>query len=451
MTAERIFFKIWLPRGSTLCPPLIRSSLLTAPMSLEATNEKLQAKVNALLLQVQKLEMEASGSSKQSTAPKREKITQMSSEVVDTNPYSRLMALQRMGIVENYENIRDFTVMIVGIGGIGSVAAEMLTRCGVGKLIMFDYDKVEIANMNRLFFQPYQAGMTKTDAAKQTLETINPDVVFDAYCYDITSSRNFDHFQNLIKNGGLGGNKSVDLVLSCVDNYAARITINTACNELDQVWMESGVSEDAVSGHIQTMLPGRTACFQCVPPLIIAQGIDESTLKREGVCAASLPTTMGIVAGLLVQNVLKYLLEFGQVSYYLGYNALNNYFPSEIVRPNVECVSRQCRSVCKKWEGKWQPAVWVSPAERARHEEPVDHGDNEWGISTDSDGEDEEANEKKQQQEERGGGMEDDLINALNGSSTAPVAAATSVPTPPPVEQEDEASLEDLMNALNGL
>jgi hypothetical protein len=47
--------------------------------------------------------------------------------------------------------------------------------------------------------------------------------------------------------------------------------------------------------------------------------------------------------------------------------------------------------------------------------------------------------------------MEDDLINALNGSSTAPVAAATSVPTPPPVEQEDEASLEDLMNALNGL
>ena len=106
----------------------------------------------------------------------------------------------------------------------------------------------------------------------------------------------------------------------------------------------------------------------------------------------------------------------------------------------------------KKWEGKWQPAVWVSPAERARHEEPVDHGDNEWGISMDSDGEDEAAHETKQQEEEKGDGMED-LMNALNGSSTAPVAAATSIdlPTPPPVEQEDEASLEDLMNALNGL
>lgn len=37
----------------------------------------------------------------------------------------------------------------------------------------------------------------------------------------------------------------------------------------------------------------------------MASNVDESTLKREGVCAASLPTTMGIVAGFLVQNTLK--------------------------------------------------------------------------------------------------------------------------------------------------
>ncbi len=51
----------------------------------------------------------------------------------------------------------------------------------------------------------------------------------------------------------------------------------------------------------QLLVPGGTACFQCVPPLVVASGVDERTLKREGVCAASLPTTMGIVAGLLVQ------------------------------------------------------------------------------------------------------------------------------------------------------
>lgn len=64
----------------------------------------------------------------------RPRIEKMSAEVVDSNPYSRLMALQRMGIVQDYERIRQFSVMIVGVGGVGSVAAEMLTRCGIGKV-----------------------------------------------------------------------------------------------------------------------------------------------------------------------------------------------------------------------------------------------------------------------------------------------------------------------------
>lgn len=56
-------------------------------------------------------------------------------------------------------------------------------------------------------------------------------------------------------------NGPVDLVLSCVDNFEARMAINTACNELNQLWFESGVSENAVSGHIQFLIPGETACF----------------------------------------------------------------------------------------------------------------------------------------------------------------------------------------------
>lgn len=39
------------------------------------------------------------------------------------------------------------------------------------------------------------------------------------------------------------------------------MAINQACNEQGQVWMESGVSENAVSGHIQLIKPGQTACF----------------------------------------------------------------------------------------------------------------------------------------------------------------------------------------------
>ena len=53
----------------------------------------------------------------------------------------------------------------------------------------------------------------------------------------------------------------------CVDNFEARMAINQACNELGQVWVESRVSEDAVSGHIQLVKTGETACFavrECV-------------------------------------------------------------------------------------------------------------------------------------------------------------------------------------------
>ena len=45
-----------------------------------------------------------------------------------------------------------------------------------------------------------------------------------------------------------------------------------ACNEIDLPWLEAGVSEDAMNGHIQVMLPGRTACYQCLPPLIVESG-----------------------------------------------------------------------------------------------------------------------------------------------------------------------------------
>lgn len=71
---------------------------------------------------------------------------------------------------------------------------------------------------------------------------------------------NFDTFVNRIRKGSLTDGK-IDLVLSCVDNFEARMAVNMACNEENQIWMESGVSENAVSGHIQYIEPGKTACF----------------------------------------------------------------------------------------------------------------------------------------------------------------------------------------------
>lgn len=86
-----------------------------------------------------------------------------------------------MGIVENFEEFAQKTILIVGVGGVGSVLAEMLVRCGIGKLILYDYDKVELANMNRMFFTPDQVGLSKVEAAKDTLLKINDNVEIEVF------------------------------------------------------------------------------------------------------------------------------------------------------------------------------------------------------------------------------------------------------------------------------
>lgn len=79
--------------------------------------------------------------------------------------------------------------------------------------------------------------MKKTHAAKETLQEINPDVIIETYTYSITSVDHFDHFMGrirqgflcinvLITAGGKDDKSPVDLVLGCVDNFEARVTIN---------------------------------------------------------------------------------------------------------------------------------------------------------------------------------------------------------------------------------
>ena len=82
------------------------------------------------------------------------------------------------------------------------------------------------------------------------------------------------------------------------------MTINKACNKLNQIWMESGVSENAMSGHIQFIIPGETACFSCAPPLVVAEEGNEK--KNSG------KVTMGTLRKTFIFNaegVLERIIE----------------------------------------------------------------------------------------------------------------------------------------------
>lgn len=351
----------------------------------------------------------------------------------EDNPYSRLLALKRMGVVRNYEAVRTFTVAVVGMGGVGSVAAEMLARCGLGRLCLFDQDRVAVANMNRLFYRPEHVGQSKVAAAAAVLHAINPDVALEAHACDVTTVAGYEALCACLRGG-------VDLVLSCVDNYQARLTINAACCERGVAWLESGVAENALGGHVQLMLPGRTACFQCAPPLLVASEISEATLRRDGVCAASLPTTMGLVAALLAQAALKHLLGFAPVSCFLGYNAFSDYFPRDVLRPNPECPNAACRARQRECRanGTALPPGYdpVDAALRARREQDARDAaqqraaaPNEWGIvCVDDDDDNNNADTSSAAP-----------VNA--GSKASPTLATETVHTDPAATVEDLAAL----------
>jgi sulfur carrier protein ThiS adenylyltransferase len=73
------------------------------------------------------------------------------------------------------------TVGIAGCGGLGSNCAVALARVGIGRLVIADFDLVEIGNLNRQFYFIDQVGMLKVSALKENLIRINPEVRINAF------------------------------------------------------------------------------------------------------------------------------------------------------------------------------------------------------------------------------------------------------------------------------
>ncbi|MBO5245445.1 MAG: thiamine biosynthesis protein ThiF [Selenomonadales bacterium] len=77
--------------------------------------------------------------------------------------------------------LREARVAVAGLGGLGSQAAIMLARCGVGTLHLIDFDTVEVSNLNRQAYRICHLGRRKTDALAEEIRTIQP------YCRVLTT------------------------------------------------------------------------------------------------------------------------------------------------------------------------------------------------------------------------------------------------------------------------
>lgn len=95
--------------------------------------------------------------------------------------YLRTENQEQMKFEEIRNHLGRFRVGIAGAGGLGSSCAVALARCGVGTLVVADFDLIEEANLNRQYYFKDQIGMEKVIALKQNIERINPLVLMIAH------------------------------------------------------------------------------------------------------------------------------------------------------------------------------------------------------------------------------------------------------------------------------
>jgi len=108
-------------------------------------------------------------------------------DVIPTNEEWKAALEERHGI-ELQNNISGATVAICGLGGLGSNIAISLARAGIGKLILIDFDKVDITNLHRQQYKACQLGKYKTDALKENLLEIAPYLHIETHTARITET-----------------------------------------------------------------------------------------------------------------------------------------------------------------------------------------------------------------------------------------------------------------------
>lgn len=227
--------------------------------------------------------------------------------------YTRLKAIKDFGYDVNWDKLRDKHIGIVGIGGLGCVSSEMVARCGVGKLTLFDMDTVEIINLNRSMFKTKHIGQPKVNVAATILKEVNPDIEISYYNKDIMDPNFESDFERQIK--------QTDIILMGLDNVPAREFLNMKCIRFNIPYIDAGASRSGLSGYVHPVIPYKTACAKCLSniPLGMPKEKGES-------CVASLPSTMAILASIQVQEMLKYLLKFGEMVDYVMYEMIRGKF-----------------------------------------------------------------------------------------------------------------------------
>jgi sulfur carrier protein ThiS adenylyltransferase len=177
------------------------------------------------------------------------------------------------------------SVGIAGAGGIGSNAAASLVRAGIGRLVIVDYDSVEIPNLNRQFYFQDQIGYPKVEALSYNLGLINPDVIIETQCKMLDAETACEFFQRC------------DVLVEAVDAEETKVM-------LLESWM-SGLpgrrifSCSGIAGH------GGTDLLRVDRRRGLTIVGDQASELSQG----TLSSRVAIVAGMMANEVIEHLLQ----------------------------------------------------------------------------------------------------------------------------------------------
>ena len=207
--------------------------------------------------------------------------------------YSRQIMLPSVDVA-GQQKLLNSTVMVLGLGGLGSPVAMYLAAAGVGHLILADFDQVDSSNLQRqIIHSETNIGMNKAGSAKQRLESLNSDV-------SITTVT-----EKLSKDKLLEWVKRVDCVVDCTDNFESRFLINQLCVQ-SQIPLVSGAAI-RLEGQVTVFTNDQNSpCYQCVYP-DTGEELDQ-TCSENGV----LSPVVGIIGSVQATETLKLIMDVGK-------------------------------------------------------------------------------------------------------------------------------------------
>ncbi len=148
------------------------------------------------------------------------------------------------------EALANATVIIMGVGALGNVVAQILATSGVGRLILCDPDTVSASNLSRTpLFRPQHVGQAKVDAAAETLTALAPDTTIDGRC------------AGLVNGVGLAELRDADLVIGCLDSRGARLELAGRCGLVGARWIDAATTP--WGGEVRPYLDPDGPCYSC--------------------------------------------------------------------------------------------------------------------------------------------------------------------------------------------